>query len=97
MEENSKKGMLEREEVSRRGFLKTAAVAGATAGALGFPSVLRLHAAEAIKMKVQTAWDAGTLGYIMFQQFCKEVGEMSEGKLTIEGFPAGYRRDLRDV
>jgi TRAP-type mannitol/chloroaromatic compound transport system substrate-binding protein len=89
MEEKSKKGILENEAVSRRGFLKTAAVAGATAGAMGFPSVMRLHAAEAIKMKIQTAWDAGTLGYIMFQQFCKEVGEMTDGRLTIEGFPAG--------
>jgi TRAP-type mannitol/chloroaromatic compound transport system substrate-binding protein len=77
------------QKVSRRGFLKTAAVAGATAGALGFPSVMRLSAAEPVKLKMQTAWDAGTLGYTMFQKFCKEVGEISEGKLIIEGFPAG--------
>jgi TRAP-type mannitol/chloroaromatic compound transport system substrate-binding protein len=76
-------------DLSRRKFLKTAAVAGATAGALGFPNVMRVSAAEAIKLKVQTAWDAGTLGYVKFQEFCKEVGEMTEGKLVLEGFPAG--------
>ena len=38
---------------------------------------------------MQTAWDAGTIGFTEFQKFCKLVGEMSEGQLTIEGFPAG--------
>jgi TRAP-type mannitol/chloroaromatic compound transport system substrate-binding protein len=74
---------------SRRGFLKTAAVAGAAAGALGFPTVMRVQAADPIKLKIQTAWDAGTLGYVKFQEFCKEVGEVSEGKFMLEGFPAG--------
>ena len=76
-------------KVSRRGFIKTAAVAGGAAGTLGFPAVMRASAADAVKLKVQTAWDAGTLGYTKFMEFCKHVGEMSEGKLTIEGFPAG--------
>jgi TRAP-type mannitol/chloroaromatic compound transport system substrate-binding protein len=83
------KGKVQDQKVSRRTFLKSAAVAGATAGALGFPSVMRLSAAEPIKLKVQTAWDAGTLGFIKFQEFCKNVGEISEGKLIFEGFPAG--------
>jgi TRAP-type mannitol/chloroaromatic compound transport system substrate-binding protein len=38
---------------------------------------------------MQTAWDAGTVGFVEFQKFCKLVGEMSEGKLVVEGFPAG--------
>jgi TRAP-type mannitol/chloroaromatic compound transport system substrate-binding protein len=76
--------------VSRRNFLKTSAVAGAAAaGTMGFPAVMRLSAAEPIKIKMQTAWDAGTLGYTKFQEFCKEVGEITEGKLMVEGFPAG--------
>ena len=76
--------------VSRRSFLKTSAVAGAAAaGTMGFPAVMRLSAAEPIKIKMQTAWDAGTLGYVKFQEFCKQVGEMTEGKLIVEGFPAG--------
>ncbi|MBN1103438.1 MAG: TRAP transporter substrate-binding protein DctP [Deltaproteobacteria bacterium] len=77
------------DNVSRRKFLKTAAVTGAAAGALGFPAVMRVSAQAPIKMKIQTAWDAGTLGYVKFQEFCKQVGEMTEGKLVVEGFPAG--------
>jgi len=78
------------EKVSRRGFLKTAAVvAGGTAGALGFPAVMRVSAQAPIKWKMQTAWDAGTIGFTEFQKFCKHVGDLSEGKLVVEGFPAG--------
>jgi TRAP-type mannitol/chloroaromatic compound transport system substrate-binding protein len=74
---------------TRRSFLKTAAVAGAAAGAIGFPSVMRVSAAEAITLKVQTAWDAGTLGFVKFKEFCEEVTAASEGKIVFEGFPAG--------
>ncbi|MBW1696203.1 MAG: TRAP transporter substrate-binding protein DctP [Deltaproteobacteria bacterium] len=76
-------------KISRRKFLASAAVAGVSAGAIGFPAVGRVRAASPITLKIQTAWDAGTLGYVKFQEFCKMVGEMSEGKLVIEGFPAG--------
>ena len=76
-------------KMSRRKFLATTAVAGAAAGAIGFPAVGRVRAADTIKLKIQTAWDAGTLGYVKFQDFCKNVGEMSDGKLVVEGFPAG--------
>jgi TRAP-type mannitol/chloroaromatic compound transport system substrate-binding protein len=78
------------EKVSRRGFLKTAAVAaGGAAGALGFPAVMRVSAQAPIKWKMQTAWDAGTLGYTEFQRFTKLVADLSEGKFVVEGFPAG--------
>src|SRR4030043_2061144 len=78
------------EKVSRRRFLKTAAAtAGVTAATVGVPAFLRHASAAPIKLKMQTAWDAGTIGYTEFQKFCKLVGEMSEGKLTVEGFPAG--------
>ena len=49
----------------------------------------RVRAASTIKLKIQTAWDAGTLGYVKFQELCKNVGEMSDGKMVVEGFPAG--------
>jgi TRAP-type mannitol/chloroaromatic compound transport system substrate-binding protein len=78
------------EKVSRRRFLKTAAAtAGVTAATVGVPAFLRHASAAPIKIKMQTAWDAGTIGFVEFQKFCKLVGDMSEGKLTIEGFPAG--------
>ena len=89
----SKKGKEQKvtvEKKSRRSFLKTAAVAtGAAAGVMGFPGVMRLSAAAPIKWKMQTCWDAGTVGYDLFKKFCAKVGEMTEGKLTIEGLPAG--------
>ncbi len=78
------------EKGSRRSFLKTAAVvAGGAAGVMGFPGVMRLSAAAPIKMKMQTAWDAGTVGYTKFQDFGKKVAEVTEGKLLIECLPAG--------
>jgi TRAP-type mannitol/chloroaromatic compound transport system substrate-binding protein len=76
-------------KVSRRGFLKGAAVAAGTAGLVGFPAVMRVSAQAAIKIKMQTCWDAGTVGFVEFQKFCKYVGEITEGKLTVEGFSAG--------
>jgi TRAP-type mannitol/chloroaromatic compound transport system substrate-binding protein len=78
------------EKVSRRRFLKTAAAtAGATAATVGVPAFLRHASAAPINIKMQTAWDAGTVGFVEFQKFTKLVGEMSEGKLTVEPFPAG--------
>src|SRR4030043_1179481 len=78
------------EKVSRRRFLKTAvATAGVTAATMGVPAFLKHASAAPIKWKIQTAWDAGTLGFVKFQEFCKRMGEVSEGKLTLEGFPAG--------
>ncbi len=76
-------------DVSRRGFLKTAAAAGVAAGAVGMPYFARHASAAPIKLKVQTAWDAGTVGYTKFKEWCDYVGEISEGKLEVEGFPAG--------
>jgi len=89
MTDKLKQDQAKNQKVSRRKFLKTAAAAGAAAGALGFPSVQRLSAAAPIKWKMQTAWDAGTVGYVKFQDFCKKVGEMTEGQLQVEGLPAG--------
>ena len=84
-----KKQKVNGKKVSRRGFLKGAAVAAGTAGLVGFPAVMRVSAQAAIKIKMQTAWDAGTVGFTEFQKFCKYVGDITEGKLTVEGFPAG--------
>jgi nitrous oxide reductase len=66
MKEKIKQDKTKNQKVSRRKFLKTAAVAGAAAGSIGFPSVMRLSAAETVKIKMQTAWDAGTLGFVKF-------------------------------
>jgi TRAP-type mannitol/chloroaromatic compound transport system substrate-binding protein len=75
---------------TRRSFLKGAAVAaGAAAGVMGFPGVMRLSAAAPVKWKMQTAWDAGTVGYTKFQDFGKKVAEITDNQLQIECLPAG--------
>jgi TRAP-type mannitol/chloroaromatic compound transport system substrate-binding protein len=90
MSKEAKQVKSPKETKSRRNFLKTAAVvAGGAAGVMGFPNVMRLQAAAPIKLKMQTVWDAGTVGYTKFQEFGKKVGEITEGKLTIECLPAG--------
>jgi len=75
--------------VSRRGFLKTAAVGGAVATSLGVPLFAKMASAAPITIKMQSMWDAGTVGYKYFDDFCKSVGELSEGKLVVKAFPAG--------
>ena len=89
MTDNLKQDKTKNQKVSRRKFLKTAAVAGAAAGSIGFPGVMRVSAAAPVKLKVQTAWDAGTLGFVKFKEFCEEVTAASEGQIVFEGFPAG--------
>jgi TRAP-type mannitol/chloroaromatic compound transport system substrate-binding protein len=75
---------------TRRRFLTSAALAGgAAAAAIGVPAVGRVHAQTPIKWKVQTAWDAGTVGYTAFQRYCEQVKALSEGKLEFQPFPAG--------
>ena len=75
--------------ISRRKFLTAAALGGAAAGALGFPNVARVRAAKPVKLKIQSVWEGGTLGYVKFKEFCRSVGKMSKGKLMVEGYPAG--------
>ena len=55
--------------MSRRKFLMTAA-AGASIGVLGFPHINQIRAAAPVKLKIQTVWEGGTLGYVKFQDFC---------------------------
>jgi TRAP-type mannitol/chloroaromatic compound transport system substrate-binding protein len=90
MSKKMKEDKTSEEKVSRRRFLKTAAAtAGVTAATMGVPAFLKHASAAPIKWKVQTAWNAGDAAYVCFQDFCKLVGELSEGKLVFEGFPAG--------
>ena len=74
--------------MSRRKFLASAALGGLAADILGFPGVSRVRAAKPVKLKIQTAWEGGTLGYVKFQEFSKNLLIMSNGMLQIEGYPA---------
>jgi TRAP-type mannitol/chloroaromatic compound transport system substrate-binding protein len=77
------------QKITRRGFLKTAAVGGAVATTLGVPYFAKHASAAPITIKMQSMWDAGTVGYVEFEKFCKSVGEASEEKLVVKAFPAG--------
>ncbi len=74
---------------SRRGFIKKAALTGVASGFLGFPAVMRAHAAAPLKVKIQTAWASGNLGYLKFQDLCQSIAEVTEGKILFEGYQAG--------
>jgi len=80
-------------EGSRRKFLKTAAVAaGTAAGVLGFPGVMRLQAAAPIKIKIQTAWDAGTVGYTKFHKIpIRSFEDFKDKKIR---YPGGSIADI---
>ncbi len=73
--------------ISRRDLVKTAA-AGLVASTFLAPRVMAATAPR-FRWRIQTAWDAGTVGYTLFQQFCERVRELSEGRLELTPFPAG--------
>jgi TRAP-type mannitol/chloroaromatic compound transport system substrate-binding protein len=75
--------------ISRRRFLATAAVGGAAASTFGAPAFARAASAAPITIRMQSMWDAGTVGYTKFEEFCKSVGVISEGKMIVRPFPAG--------
>jgi TRAP-type mannitol/chloroaromatic compound transport system substrate-binding protein len=77
----------EQTALDRRGFLKGAAIAG-TAAIAGAPFISNAAAAAGQKWKVQTAWDAGTTGYTLFEEWAKSIKEKSGGELDITPFSA---------
>ncbi|MFQ5882502.1 MAG: TRAP transporter substrate-binding protein [Candidatus Methylomirabilales bacterium] len=74
--------------VSRRGFLKKAAVAAGAAGAatLGFPMVAR---AKPVVLKMQGAWGAKDIFNEYAVDYVKRVNEMSGGSLKIDYLVSG--------
>lgn len=69
----------------RRNFLKTAAVGAAFAGAM-MMGAGQAHAATT--WKIQSVWDAGTVGYDLFEEWCDSIEEKSNGELIFKCFPA---------
>lgn len=85
-----KKGNIATQKGSRRSFLKTTAVAaGAAAGVMGFPGVMRLHAAAPVKWKLQGANPTGTPHDDLLKRWSFNVDRMSGGRLKVEILPAG--------
>ncbi len=76
----------EKGNVSRRGFLKTAAVA-AGAATLGFPMIAK--AQGAISMRWQSTWPTKDIFHEYALDFAKKINDMTGGDLKIEVLPAG--------
>lgn len=75
------------EKVSRRNFLKTAAVAAGAAATLGFPTIVK--AQGPISMRWQSTWPTKDIFHEYALDFAKKVNDMTGGDLKIEVLPAG--------
>lgn len=77
-----------KQKISRRGFMKTAALGGtAVAGAtLAAPAVL---AQSPLVIKMQTSWPASDIWMDFARQYTVRVEEMSGGRLKVDLLPAG--------
>lgn len=89
MTKKMKQTKTKEEKVSRRGFLKTAAVAaGAAAASLGFPAVRRASAAP-IVFKMQSTWPVKDIFHEDFVDWAQKVDEMCGGRIKIDLLQAG--------
>ncbi|MDR5900919.1 TRAP transporter substrate-binding protein DctP [Halomonas icarae] len=77
----------ERREPDRRRFLKAAAVG--SAAAVAAPWIGNVQAQEGIRIRMQSSWQPGTVGYRTFEAWAKGVVESTSGEVNIEPFPAG--------
>ncbi|HEX5513809.1 MAG TPA: TRAP transporter substrate-binding protein DctP, partial [Gammaproteobacteria bacterium] len=77
-------------DLARRGFLQGAA-AGAAAGALitGAPWIRNAEAANGVRIRAQSSWQPGTVGYKTFENWSGRVKELTSGEVDVQPFPAG--------
>ena len=69
----------------RRGILKTLAMSTALAGVFALGTG---QATAATTWKIQSVWDAGTVGYDLFEEWCNSIEKKSGGELKFRCFPA---------
>lgn len=74
---------------SRRGFLKKSAALGAGGAILGAPFISNADDKEGIRLRIQSSWQPGTVGYKTFENWAKRVQELTSGEVRIEPHPAG--------
>ncbi len=75
---------------TRREFLKTAGAAAVGAGAvLAGSGKVHAQAAPQFKWKAQCLWQPAETSYKVFEDFCKRVKAMTNGRLEITPFPSG--------
>ncbi len=64
---------------------------GTLAAGMALASIMLLGAAPAqaaTTWKIQSVWDAGTVGYDLFEEWCNSMEEKSGGELIFKPFPA---------
>ena len=77
---------LTRTTTPRRRFLRHAAVAAASTGALAAPMVSR---AQTTNLRFQSTWPTKDMFHEYAQDFAKKVNDMAGGRLKIEVLPSG--------
>ena len=84
---NQEKQPQEAQAVSRRNFLRAAAVTGGAAAAVvGFPNIGTAKA-KTTTWKIQTSWPGG-IGLELFKDWCNRVVEKTGGELAFKPFGA---------
>lgn len=71
---------------NHRGFLKSVALTSAVVA--GSAMLASPQALAAQTWKIQSTWDAGTVGYTLFEEWCKGMEEKTGGELKFKPFPA---------
>lgn len=82
-----KEKKIKEEKVSRRNFLKTAAVTAGAAAAMGFPTIVK--AQTTINWRWQSTWPTKDIFHEFALDYAKKVNDMTGGELKIEVLPAG--------
>ncbi|WP_299197590.1 TRAP transporter substrate-binding protein DctP [uncultured Amphritea sp.] len=72
---------------ARRGFIKSIAFTTAAIAGTAMIASPQLMAAGQT-WKIQSTWDAGTVGYSMFEEWCQGMEEKTGGELAFKPFPA---------
>lgn len=75
----------------RRDFLKKTIQTTAAVGAVtvaGAPFISTAQAAKTTTWKIQSVWDAGTVGYTLFDEWCNQMIEATGGELAFKPFAA---------
>jgi len=74
---------------SRREFLKTTTKAGVAAAAVATVSMPHVAGAQAKtrELKMQSSWAAGTPGYKVFDDWCKNIVNVTSGEVDLKPFP----------
>lgn len=74
---------------SRRSFLKKGAALGAGGAILGAPYIRNAEAANGIRLRIQSSWQPGTIGFKTFEDWAGRVQELTSGEVRVEPHPAG--------